>query len=63
MRYIIYKYSGDLKSDHLKSGLLEVTFQMVLFENGWALAMAIALVLSIHKPDHLKSGQFCLNFK
>ena len=39
------------------------------FSNCQALALAIAtvptksLVPTIHKPDHSKSGRFCLNFK
>ena len=51
-------YSGDLKSDHLKSGniwnpdFLKVGFQMVRFSNGRALAI-----------NHSKSGRFCPDFK
>ena len=51
-------YSGDLKSDHLKSGLCEGWIS-----NGQALAMAIALVPTIPKPDHSKSGHFYPDFK
>ena len=49
-------YSGDLKSDSLKSGLFEGCIS-----NGWVLAMAIAP--TIRKPDHLKSRHFCKDFK
>ena len=61
------QYSGDLKSDHLKSGniwnldFLRVGFQMVLFSNGLGLAMA--MVPTIWKLDHLKSRHFCSDFK
>ena len=41
-------FSRDLKSNHLKSGLIKGQFS-----NGRALAMAIALVPTIQKPDHL----------
>ena len=46
-------YSGDLKSNHLKSGLFEGRIS-----NGRAIAMAIA----IRKLDHLKSRWFCPDF-
>ena len=55
---MLIKYSGDLKSDHLKSGniwnpdFLKVGFQMVRFSNGRALAI-----------NHSKSGRFCPDFK
>ena len=35
---------------------------MVRFSNGGALAMAITIVPTIWKPDHSKSGHFCLDF-
>ena len=47
------KFGGDLKSNNLKSGtiwnpdFLKVVFQMVQFSNGWALAMAIAIVPTV----------------
>ena len=50
-------YSGDLKFNHSKSGniwnpdSLNVGFQMVRFSNGRALAIAIAIVPTIRKPD------------
>ena len=37
-----HKYSGDLKSDHFKSRLFEGWIS-----NGWALAMAFAIVPTI----------------
>ena len=61
------KYSGDLKSDHSKSGniqnpdFLKIRFQMVRFSKGRAVAKA--MVPTIPKPDHSKSGHFCLDFK
>ena len=54
---------GDLKYNHLKSGLLKVRFQMVRFSNGRALAKAIAIVPTIRKPDHSKSRHYCPDFK
>ena len=42
---------------------LKVRFQMVRFSNGQALAMAIAIVPTILKLDHAKSGHFCPDFK
>ena len=42
----------------MKSGLFEGWIS-----NGLALAMAIAIVPTIRKPDHSKSGCFCLDFK
>ena len=54
-------YSGDLKSDHSKSGniwnrdFLKVGFQMVRFSNGWALVIALAIVPTNQKPDHPNS--------
>ena len=59
------KYSGNLKSDHLKSGniwnsdFLKVRFQMAQWSNSRALALDMAIVPTIQKPDHLKSGGFC----
>ena len=47
-------YNGDLKSVH--SGLFEGQIS-----NGPALAMAMAIVSSIQKRDHSKSGHFCLD--
>ena len=58
----VWYFIGDLKSDNLKfrniwnPDFFKVRFQMVQFSNGWALAMA--LVPTIGKPDHLKSGHF-----
>ena len=46
-------YSGDLKSDHLKSGLFECPIS-----NGRALAMAIATGSTTQKLDHSKSRWF-----
>ena len=65
----IEQYSGDLKSDHLKFGniwnleFLKVGFQMVQFSNGWALAMTMAIMPIIWKPDHWKSRLFGPDFK
>ena len=61
--------SGDLKSDHLKSRniwnpeFLKVGFHMVWFSKGRALAMAIAMIPTIWKPDHSKFECFCTDFK
>ena len=52
------EYSGDLKYDHLKFRLFEGRIS-----DGLALAMATAIVPIIPKPEHLKSGHFCPNFK
>ena len=52
------QYSGDLKSDHLKSrhiwnfDFFKVGFQIVGFPNGLALATAIVIVPTIQKLDH-----------
>ena len=54
----IEQYSGDVKSDHVKSRLFEGHIS-----NGWALAMAIAIVPTIQKPDHSKSGLFLFRFQ
>ena len=43
---------------HLKPGLCRVRFQMVWFSNGWALAIALAIVPTVRKPDHSKSDIF-----
>ena len=60
----MWKYSGDLKSGIIWNFyFLMVGFQMVQFSNGRALAIAIAIVPTIWKPDLSKSGLFCLDFK
>ena len=63
-------YSGNLKiPTHSKSrniqnpDFLKIRFKMVRFSKGWALALSIAMVPTILRPDHLKSGHFCLDFK
>ena len=56
------KTSGDLKSGNIwNPNFLKVGILMVQFSNGRALAMAI--VSTIWKPDHSKSGRFCPDFK
>ena len=66
---IKYVNSRDLKTEHLKfvnildPDFLKVGFQMVRFSNGWALALARALVPTIWKVDNLKSWCFCPDFK
>ena len=50
-------------SRDLKSGLLEERISMVRFSKGRATALDIALVPTIQKPTHSKSGHFCLDFK
>ena len=42
---------------------MKVGFQMVQFSNSQALTLAIAVVPTFWKPDHSKSGHFCLDFK
>ena len=55
----LVRYSGDLKFDHSKSGIiwylaiLKIGFQMVLFSKGHN--KAIAMVPTIQKSDHSKS--------
>ena len=56
--FACYTYSGDLKSIQSKSGLFEG-----LISNGQALVIAIAIVPTIQKPDHPKSGCFWWDFK
>ena len=61
-------YTGDLKSDHSNSGKFEIwtvcrsVFQMVPFL-GRAIALAIAMVPTIPKINHFKSGHFHSKFK
>ena len=62
---LCFKYSGDLKSDHSKSGLFEGQIP-----NGRALAMALAIVLNIQNPFLSvfqmvfdKMAAICHNFK
>ena len=43
---------------HEVQTFLRVGFQMLRFSNGRALAMAIAIVPTIQKPNHSKSGHF-----
>ena len=56
-------YTGDLKSDHSKFEKFEIwtvcrsVFQMVPFL-GRAIALAIAMVPTIPKINHFKSGHF-----
>ena len=50
--FLFLVYSGDLKSDHLKSGLFEGQIS-----NGQAFAMAKAIVPTIQKPDNLSRFQ------
>ena len=55
-------YSGDLKSNHSKSGnIWKVDFlKMVQILNGQSIVViAKAMVLPIWKPDHYKSEIFC----
>ena len=57
----LFQYSGYptiWNTDFLKVG-----FQMVQFSNCQALAVAIAIVPTIQKPDHSKSKHFCPDFK
>ena len=42
---------------------LKVRFQIVWSSNSKALVMALGIVPTIKKPDHSKSGCFCLDFK
>ena len=53
--------SVDLKYTHLKSGLIEGWISNGPVSNGRALVMAIAIVPTIGKPDHSKSGRFVHN--
>ena len=58
-------YSGDLKSNHSKSGnIWNVDFlKMVQILNGQGIVViAKAMVLPIWKLDHYKSEIFCLDF-
>ena len=64
----MHVYSGDLKSDHSKSrNILNSDFWRWDFKrSGFSYgcrAMAKAIVQTIQKPDHLKSGLFCPDFK
>ena len=60
------QYSGDLKSHHSKSvniqnlASLKIRFQTVWFSKVQAIALAIAVVLTIQKPYHSKSELFVM---
>ena len=47
-------YSGNLTLQN--PSFLKIAFQMVRFSKGLAVALAIAMAPTIHKPAHLKSG-------